>query len=322
MTLMTIRQVSTAFDVSARTLRYYEQIGLLWSRRPDDYAYRVYDELAVERLRQILLLRRLRIPLKQIRDLLTRQEINPVIELLQRRLSDIEAEARDLKGLRDILAILIHRLKAYAVRLRMQSKPEDGALLELFRAIDTVYETEEKENGEVPLMSPGKLTDVRILTLPPATVAASHFIGDNPEGHASELLDRFVIAERLWERKPDLRHFGFNHPNPSENNPVYGYEMWVTIPDDLEVPAPLEKKYFPGGLYAAHKIEFPNFGEWSDLMAWAHASPDYEPDLLDDNGERMFGLLEEHLNYVLRVQEGSGEDNMQLDLLFPVKRRK
>jgi DNA-binding transcriptional MerR regulator len=322
MTLMTIRQVSTAFDVSARTLRYYEQIGLLWSRRPDDYAYRVYDELAVERLRQILLLRRLRIPLKQIRDLLTRQEINPVIELLQRRLSDIEAEARDLKGLRDILAILLHRLKAYAVRLRMQSKPEDGALLELFRAIDTVDDKGDKTHGEVPLMTSGNLTDVRIFALPPATVAASHYIGDNPEGHASEPLDRFVIAERLWERKPDLRHFGFNHPNPSENNPVYGYEMWVTIPDDLEVPAPLEKKYFPGGLYAAHKIEFPNFGEWSDLMAWAHASPDYEPDLLDDNGERMFGLLEEHLNYVLRVQEGSGEDNMQLDLLFPVKRRK
>ncbi|NLN47125.1 MAG: MerR family transcriptional regulator [Clostridiaceae bacterium] len=322
MALMTIRQVSTSFDVSARTLRYYEEIGLLWSIRPDDYAYRVYDEVAVERLRQILLLRRLRIPLKQIRDLLTRQEIGPVIELLQRRLSDIEAEARDLAGLRDILAVLIHHLRAYAARLRMQSKPEDGALLELFRAIATMDDTGDKANEEVPLMTPGKLTDVRIITLPPATVAVSHYIGDNPEGHASEPLDRFVTSERLWEQKPDLRHFGFNHPNPSEDNPVYGYEMWVTIPDDLEVPAPLEKKHFPGGLYAAHKIEFPNFGEWNDLMAWAHANPDYEPGLADDNGEQMYGLLEEHLNYVLRVQEGTGEDNMQLDLLFPVKRRK
>jgi len=322
MTLMTIRQVSAAFDVSARTLRYYEQIGLLRSLRPDDYAYRVYDERTVERLRQILLLRRLRIPLKQIRDLLTRQEIGPVIELLQRRLSDIDAEARDLEGLRDVLVALIQRLRAQEVRLRMQSKPEDGALPELFRAIDTVYDAKEKGDVEVSLMTPGNLTDVRILTLPPATVAASHYIGDNPEGHASEPLDSFVVAERLWERKPDLRHFGFNHPNPSEDKPVYGYEMWVTIPDDLEVPAPLEKKRFPGGLYAAHKIEFPNFGEWNDLMAWVYANPDYEPDMADDNGERMFGLLEEHLNYVLRVQEGVGEDNIQLDLLVPIKRRK
>jgi hypothetical protein len=57
-------------------------------------------------------------------------------------------------------------------------------------------------------------------------------------------------------------------------------------------------------------------------MAWVYANPDYEPDMADDNGERMFGLLEEHLNYVLRVQEGVGEDNMQLDLLVPIKRRK
>lgn len=47
-------------------LRYYEQIGLIESKRKDDYAYRVYDEEAICRLRQIIILRKLRVPVKQI----------------------------------------------------------------------------------------------------------------------------------------------------------------------------------------------------------------------------------------------------------------
>ena len=41
-------------------LRYYEQVGLITSLRKDDYAYRVYDETAIGRLRQVIVLRKLR----------------------------------------------------------------------------------------------------------------------------------------------------------------------------------------------------------------------------------------------------------------------
>lgn len=44
----------------------YEQVGLIQSLRKDDYAYRVYDETAMSRLRQIIVLRKLRVPVKQI----------------------------------------------------------------------------------------------------------------------------------------------------------------------------------------------------------------------------------------------------------------
>ena len=36
--------------ISTRTLRYYEQIGLIESIKKDDYAYRTYDEATVTRL--------------------------------------------------------------------------------------------------------------------------------------------------------------------------------------------------------------------------------------------------------------------------------
>ena len=66
MELKTIRQVSLDYGISRQMLCYYEEIGLLKSSRKDDYAYRVYDEDAVKRLQQIIILRKLQIPMKQI----------------------------------------------------------------------------------------------------------------------------------------------------------------------------------------------------------------------------------------------------------------
>ena len=73
--LQTVSAVSKKFGISTRMLRYYEQIGLIESQRKEDYSYRVYNEIAVNRLRQIILLRKLRISMKQIKDILDKQEI-------------------------------------------------------------------------------------------------------------------------------------------------------------------------------------------------------------------------------------------------------
>lgn len=70
MILQPISKVSKAYSVSTRTLRYYEQLGLLQSSKLPGYAYRTYDVEALSRLRQILVLRKLRIPLKQIGEIL------------------------------------------------------------------------------------------------------------------------------------------------------------------------------------------------------------------------------------------------------------
>jgi len=51
--LIKIKDVSSKYSITARTLRYYEDMGLINSTRSDDYAYRMYDENAVRRLEQI-----------------------------------------------------------------------------------------------------------------------------------------------------------------------------------------------------------------------------------------------------------------------------
>lgn len=171
----------------------------------------------------------------------------------------------------------------------------------------------------------GRLTDkdVRIVYLTPSAVAASHSVGDEPENAAAKIMDKFVLEHNLPEICPGLRHYGFNHPNPADETGDHGYEMWVTIPDDMEVDAPLMKKYFKGGLYAARMIPFGAFDEWDRLYEWVRDSEKYDFDLTEDGGECMFGLLEEHLNYVNEVRKyRDGDPNdFQLDLLLPVKEK-
>ena len=66
MELQTISQVARSYGISARMIRYYEQVGLINSLRNEENSYRVYDDAALKRLRQIILLRKLQIPVKNI----------------------------------------------------------------------------------------------------------------------------------------------------------------------------------------------------------------------------------------------------------------
>ena len=47
--LIRINEVVDNFGISSRTLRYYEEMGLLWSNHPDNKSQRYYDTQALER---------------------------------------------------------------------------------------------------------------------------------------------------------------------------------------------------------------------------------------------------------------------------------
>ena len=64
--MLTVSEVTRAYGVSARMLRHYEKMGLMGSDRKEGYAYRVYRPEDIHRLRQILVLRKLRLSLKEI----------------------------------------------------------------------------------------------------------------------------------------------------------------------------------------------------------------------------------------------------------------
>lgn len=62
-----IKELAELSGVSARTLRYYDQIGLLKPERQEENGYRIYGKQQVDRLQQILFYRQLGMPLEKIR---------------------------------------------------------------------------------------------------------------------------------------------------------------------------------------------------------------------------------------------------------------
>lgn len=325
MEAITVTAVTRQLKVSTRMLRYYEQLGLIRSIRKDGYAYRMYDETAVARLRQILILRKLRIPLKQIQRILQTPDASAAIDVFRQNIAETDTTVAALTTIRNILQTLVARLEQSAdVHVRGLVTEDEEILAAIASLVPPALNDKEGNNMESLNRAEealSALTDVRIVYLPPATVAAAHVIDDEPEAKASELLDRFVRMAGLAERKPDLRHYGFNHPNPKDETGAHGYEMWVTIPDDMAVPAPLTKKRFAGGTYAAHMIPMGNFQDWEKLIRWADVQEEYRFAGDWNDQDHMCGLLEENLNYLTHLMEGNSEpEGMQLDLLLPLRK--
>ncbi|NPV56089.1 MAG: MerR family transcriptional regulator [Anaerolineae bacterium] len=109
--MLTVKQLARLAGVTPRTLRHYDQIGLLPPTRVGENGYRYYGEDAVLRLQQILLYRELDLPLEQIRELLDhpgfdarraleshRDELRRRVGRLQRLIDTVEQTIRYMKG--------------------------------------------------------------------------------------------------------------------------------------------------------------------------------------------------------------------------------
>lgn len=111
MELQTISEVTKNYQVSTRMLRYYEQIGLLQSLKKDGYAYRTYDECSLKRLEQILILRKLRIPLKEIQRVLEREESRVALDVFQEKITGLSHEIAAMSVITTVLEQFVNQLK-------------------------------------------------------------------------------------------------------------------------------------------------------------------------------------------------------------------
>lgn len=267
-------------------------------------------------------MRKLRIPLKQIAVIFKNDEHIRVIEIFQQNISELDDEIITLTTIRQVLKRFVTQLnESMQANIRPDLLQDMDALKVIEPLSLSKINFKEERIMEKQDIIVENLKNVRIVLLPTCTVASYHFKGENPEETVGAQMDKFVRESRLYELKPDARLFGFNHPNPSANSPQYGYEDWVTIPEDMEVPAPLIKKYFAGGLYAAHTIKFGDFHEWSLLSKWVSDNEKYTSNYSRQGEEIMGGCLEEHLNWVYASHMEWPENFIdgQLDLLLPIK---
>lgn len=67
----TVQKLGKLAGVSARTLRYYDEIGILKPARINSSGYRIYGQVQVDRLQQILFYRELGVGLEQIKQIVT-----------------------------------------------------------------------------------------------------------------------------------------------------------------------------------------------------------------------------------------------------------
>jgi len=111
MNLIKIKDVSLKYDISTRTLRYYEDMGLITSTRADDYAYRLYDEDAVKKLEQVLILRKLNISIKDIQRVFSSSESGVVLEILGKKVGDIDNDVALLHELKEIILGFIRHIE-------------------------------------------------------------------------------------------------------------------------------------------------------------------------------------------------------------------
>lgn len=67
----TVQKLGQLAGISSRTLRYYDEIGLLKPARINSSGYRIYGSAEVDRLQQILFYRELGVNLDSIKDIMT-----------------------------------------------------------------------------------------------------------------------------------------------------------------------------------------------------------------------------------------------------------
>lgn len=82
---LSIGETANLFGVSVRTLRYYDEIGILKPAEISGAGYRYYDDMAIKRLQQIVFYRELEFSLKEIAAMLSRPDYDQTDALEKHR---------------------------------------------------------------------------------------------------------------------------------------------------------------------------------------------------------------------------------------------
>lgn len=114
---LTLGEVMRRLDLTARAIRYYEELGLVHAQR-DHLNRRRYDQDALSRLGAIAEFRRAGLSLEDISSILRRQDaggdrsahIDYAVSRLSERLKVLEQERREAEAA--LSALLVHRQTA------------------------------------------------------------------------------------------------------------------------------------------------------------------------------------------------------------------
>jgi DNA-binding transcriptional MerR regulator len=226
------------YDISARALKYYEDMGLLKSIKCEDYAYRMFDETAIKRLEQILILRKLNISIKDISRIFEAKGSEVILEVLENKANNIDDEIALLHELKDIIFDFISQIES----IDFQKSTDVKLLYE--KAKDIKQQLNADYNGNPSSVNKlfnvaeklEQMPDIRVIRIPKIKMARS--------GNTD--LDAF---DRWWS-SIDLKNYIFPRDFMYYNARLGYFEWIIAIPEGLTDTNGYEVFDFPGGLYA------------------------------------------------------------------------
>ncbi|MFW5646638.1 MAG: MerR family transcriptional regulator [Acetivibrio ethanolgignens] len=101
--MKTVKDVSEISGVSIRTLRYYDEIGLLKPTELSDAGYRLYDNKALGRLQEIMFFKELDIPLEAIKKIMDNPNYDKEQALLTQK-NLLEQKRNRLNGIIELIS--------------------------------------------------------------------------------------------------------------------------------------------------------------------------------------------------------------------------
>lgn len=157
MDLIKIGDVTNHFGISHRSLHYWESIGILQSIRGKDNDYRYYDEENLQKIKQIVLLRKLKLSIPSIQEIFSSDDLSKIISVFVSNLDNSKHEITQLNALGIVLQQLIYMLK------------DKQNIESVYNYLDTNHscETDElKEALQTIFSEPQKEIDVEIIPEP------------------------------------------------------------------------------------------------------------------------------------------------------------
>ena len=127
---MKINEVEAAVGVTKKNIRFYEEEGLITPGREPGNGYRSYSQADVERLRRIKLLRKLDVPLAEIREMLEGRKT--LAEGMGQQLERLNARRKDLDEAIDFCTVLekasgnLEELDVEQTLARLAAREEQG----------------------------------------------------------------------------------------------------------------------------------------------------------------------------------------------------
>ena len=135
-----IKEVANLTGLTTRTLRYYDEIGLLKPSRVGDNGYRFYESKELELLQQIMFYRKRGFELKQIKCILDNPKFD-VAKALKEHLANLEEQKSNIDS-------LIQNIKMTLLAMEGEYEMADKERFEAFKE-DLIKENEAKYGAEI-----------------------------------------------------------------------------------------------------------------------------------------------------------------------------